>query len=509
MGADTAPITPGDAQQGQGGGAAATLTGMGWMAASNVLARVVGLAGQIITGWLLLPEDLGVYAFAVSLLTAIAALRSGGVAQVMINRGREYAAKSSLFLTYSLAINLLAAAILLGMSAFYFARHSAVAPILLAMAISIPVGTPGAFFNAKLTIDRRFRELAAIGLGSTLLWQLGVAGLALLGFGSASFAAPAIIQALFETLAGRYYVQVTPPLRLRGLLGEYRELLRQTRWVMLSAASLALATTGDYLAVGILTDPRTLGLYFFAFQLVVAFGVPINNAIESVLPAILANLDGDRTRQINAFSRVLHSIAVVAVPVSCAFGLALHSAIHLVWAGKWDAAAPIAVILAACLPAWLIVGVARALIEARGLWRGRFLILLLYGVGGMGSAALGTRIGGIHAIAVCVATFYLAFCAMLLLWMTKLGVRLRPLFGDVIVPVILDLACLAASIYLTDLWLTGKSPLLRDGLRLGCFLALAAGGNWLVFKATWLELAALVAVRWRRSQTARAAVTGS
>ena len=48
------------------GGAGVVIKGMTWVASSNILSRSISLVGQVVTAWLLVPEDYGAYAFAIA-----------------------------------------------------------------------------------------------------------------------------------------------------------------------------------------------------------------------------------------------------------------------------------------------------------------------------------------------------------------------------------------------------------------------------------------------------------
>ena len=433
------------------GGAGVVIKGMTWVASSNILSRAISLLGQVVTAWLLLPEDYGAYAFAISISAAVAALRGGGIAQLIIKDGSSYDSKAPLYFTYTLALNVIAMTLLMAPALIYLSKKPSVGVVLLAVAIAIPLGTHATVYKAKLAVDHRFKEIASINLGSALVWQAGVVGFALMGFGAKSFALPVIMQAIYESVVSARHVKTTSSL-WSVRTGGYRNIFKQTRWIMLSTAALAFATTGNYFAVGIITDARTVGIYFFAFQLIVAISTPVNMAIETVLPALLARLNGDGSRQIRAFSRTVAVISSAGLSAYGAMLITLPIAIHLTWRGKWDMATPAVLTLAVCVPAWLLVAAGRALIEARGLWRYRFVFLAVYGVGGMSSAAIGGLLGrGVQPIATCAAIFYVSVTLALLISLARLGVRLKATAGALLVPLIINLIAFVSSQYLDSI----------------------------------------------------------
>jgi PST family polysaccharide transporter len=446
------------------------------------------MLGQIGIGWLLKPEDFGVWALALSMSAAVMALRNGGTTQILIQRAQRYPAEARFFLRYSLTFNLFAAAILVGLSVPYLLRHSAVGVALLGIGLSVPLATPAMLSRAKLTIEGRFRSLALINLGSSIVWQVSVFALAYAGLGAASFACAPILQTAFETLAGRLSAGRIPPGAASRPYSDYIGLLRQSSWVMMSAAVLSLATTGDYFAVGMLTDLRTVGIYYFGFQTVVALSMPIYNGIESVMPTLLVKLNDDPSRQMAALVRAMRTIVIAALPLAISFALAAPLAIHLLWHGKWDVAARATQVLAACVPAWLVIHCARALLEARGYWRLRFGLLAVNGVGGIASAAIGTFFGSVEHIAISVTVFYVAFSLLLLLGLSKEGLTLRAAASIIIKPLVLNGAALTLSLAIPRMSLGGYSDGALEAIHLVIFALLAGAGNLLIFRTAWTDL---------------------
>jgi O-antigen/teichoic acid export membrane protein len=247
-----------------------------------------------------------------------------------------------------------------------------------------------------------------------------------------------------------------------------------------------------------LTDLRTVGIYYFGFQTVVALSMPIYNGIESVMPTLLVKLNDDPSRQIAALVRAMRTIVIAALPLAISFALAAPLVIHLLWHGKWDIAAQATQILAACMPAWLVIHCTRALLEARGYWRLRFGLLAVNGVGGIGSAAIGTFFGGVEHIASSVAVFYVTFSLLLLLGLSKEGLTIRAYASIAIKPVVLNGAALVVSLAIPRLSLGGHYYGSLEVMRLLIFVLLVGMGNLLFFRTAWIDLLKGLGGRARR-----------
>jgi O-antigen/teichoic acid export membrane protein len=359
---------------------------------------------------------------------------------------------------------------------------------LLGIGLSLPLSTPAMLYRAKMTIAGQFRPLAVINLCSATLWQVSIFVFAYMGFGSASFACAPVVQAIFETIAGRFSGGRLPHESGARPFAAYAALFSQSSWVMMSAAVLSLANTGDYFAVGTLTDMTTVGIYYFAFQTVVTLNMPMYNGLESVLPTMLVRLNEDTPRQMAALARALRMVLVVALPLAITFALAAPLVIHVLWHGKWDVAVRPTQILAACVPAWLIIHATRALLEARGYWRLRFGLLAVNGIGGISAAALGTLFVTVPNITLTVAIFYVTFAASALYALSRLGLPVRDAWSIGSRPLLLNCGALASTIAFRHWVLPEASYGLTDGLAAGVFTVLAGVGNWLLFRHVWVEL---------------------
>lgn len=481
------------------------IDGMTWVFASNTLARLVTVAGQVVVGWLLVPEDFGIYALALSMSAMITALRNGGIGQIMIQRADDLKARVRLYRNYSLAVNGLGTLVLLALAAPAFGERTSLALVLTGIALSLPLSAPSLIYRSRLIIERKFRAVATMSLWSTVLWHASIALLALAGLGPVSFAIAPLLQAGYETIAGQRYAGAlrVDPAAHKVEWREYFLLFADTRWIMLSSAALALATNGVYFAVSTLTDTRTVGIFFFAFQLVLALSMPVYSAIETVLPTVLSSLNRDRPQQVALYVRVVRGIAVAGIPFSIVCALLLPPLMNMVWRGKWDIAAPAAQILVTCIPVWLIVNAGRALIDARGLWRVRFWVLSAYAVGGIAAAALGSHYyGTVDSIAIALTIFYTVFVAVFVIAQTRLGVPWRSILLSLLVAAAISIAALLLAFGIAASWSAGTSAL---GVML-LFVGLAAVGNVLL-RDTWQDIFSTVSTVAQRRRSGATAMS--
>jgi teichuronic acid exporter len=466
------------------------LRGLSWMTLNTIGARLVTFGAQILLGWILLPEDFGFYALALSVSNAVGAIRNGGSQLLLVRHGDRYDAYASPLTQYALVLNGSAFGILL-LAAPWAASHFGSADIgwlIVCIGLSIPVGTVANTYRSKLAIDGRFRELAILSIGSTIVWQIQTVAMALAGFGPFSYVVPMIFQGVFEGALGYWYVRRWPMTRKWLSWSRFVELLRETRWVMLGAAMLSLALSGHYFAVGLFHDAQVVGLFFFAYQIVQTVTVLLNNSVEAVLPATLAKLNAQREQQSGTALGTLAFLMVVSLPLSGALAVSAPPMLHWLWNGKWDESAQAVSTLAFCIPCWMVIAVVRAVLEARGSWRNRFLLLAVYGCGGIGSAALGAWLGDLQDIANFVTLFYLAFALALVAFIPRfLSLELNRLRRAVLGPVVAFAFCLLATFlssrFLFDSGWAGS----RNTVEIGTFALASLIVNAIFFRATWMD----------------------
>jgi O-antigen/teichoic acid export membrane protein len=229
------------------------------------------------------------------------------------------------------------------------------------------------------------------------------------GWGAYSYVVPLAMQALFESALGLWLVRRTesirPVLRRESVVDAFKE----SGWLMMGSAALALATSGDYLAISLLESPATVGQYFFAFQLVMAVGIVVTGGLEAILPGVVSRLDADPARLSGALLRLTEVALHVALPVAAALHICGPWLVDVLWQGRWHFATDAISVLALCIPAWVIMSIVRAVLEGRGQWQRRFALLLAYGAGAVSASYLGARLGSLDHIVRSVTSFYVIF----------------------------------------------------------------------------------------------------
>ncbi|MBX3410229.1 MAG: oligosaccharide flippase family protein [Phycisphaeraceae bacterium] len=364
-------------QHGGGGGANAKPEGFGstvgrgmsWMLVSALGSKVVAVLAQGVLGYLLLPEHFGRFAVATAVAGLLMLCKDGGVPNFLVKRGAgEYVSLSGpsfwLSLVYNTAAAGLMAALAWPIGALLYG-DSALAPMLWIMALSLPLGTPGAVLMAKLRLELRFREISLIMGFSIVLRQALTVLLALLGFQELSFAIPVACVAVFESVAAGVMCRDTP--WRRGVrLDRWGEIVAQTKWLVLGSVGSFLNDWGPYTVLGYMLTKETVGYYFFSYMIISQVGMLLSHNLQVVLMPVMARMSHDAERFAGAMARSCRALMMASTFLCMGVAAVMPALEHLIWRGRWSESV-IAVVLMGVFYPWRIASsISAASFQAQG-----------------------------------------------------------------------------------------------------------------------------------------------
>jgi O-antigen/teichoic acid export membrane protein len=370
-------------------------TGSIWMLANTLVTKVLSLIAQIAMGWFLSDRDFGVYAIAVSISTVASLLRDGGLVRLLIKRGAEFEQLQGPVFWMMLAFNSAAALMLVAIApiAARFYAEPQLQGLLLLVALYLPLLAPGSVLNAKASVDLKYREMGAIQMGSCVLRYLGMVVLARLGFGAASFLLPVMAVSLYEWLA-YWLVSRSNPWLHPPRFDTWLSLFEQTKWVLLGTFAVGFINYGVYFAIGRIVSPEVVGIYFFAFQIVLQVGVLLSNNLYQVLFPAFVRIAQDKERCKAALERSINIVMVAATWFSMLLVPIFAPIEALIWHGKWTSSNTSVQILSICYPSSVALSVVMAIQSARGEFREWSLLTLAMAVGAVSAAGVGAYWGG-------------------------------------------------------------------------------------------------------------------
>lgn len=315
-----------------------------WMVLFKFVDRGLGLVSTMILARLLVPEDFGLIAMAMSLVAVLEMFGAFGFDMALITNPTAERRHYDTAWTFNVLFGLVCSLVLLAIAlpAANFFRDTQLVPIICVLAAaSFAQGFENigvVAFRKELRFDREFRFLLgrriagfAVSIVLALVWRSYWALVA------------GILAGRVANVLLSYYVH---PYRPRLSLAARGELLHFSKWLLLNnLLVLARERSGDFV-IGRLAGAHNLGLYSVAYELsflpATELVAPINRA---VFPAY-ARLAGDPGRLKEHFLRVLGVIAVLVLPAGAGIALTAHLFVPLLLGTKWLDAVPVIQVLA-------------------------------------------------------------------------------------------------------------------------------------------------------------------
>ncbi len=398
----TAPSLPDE-----GGLRGRVTRGLRWSAVNTVVLRLASLAAGAVLLRLLTPEDYGVYAASLVVVTALLSMNELGVSLAIVRRDDGVRAiaptVATLALVTSVALYLLTflaapavASIMNAPGATPMIRVLSTCVLLDAFAT-----VPAQVLAREFAQGRRFAiDLAAFAAGTALSIVLAFAGLGawalvwgfllsnIIASGLAIAMAPWRTRFGFDTAVARDLLHFGLPLAGSSLL-------------------LFAMMNVDYLVVGNILGAAALGFYLTAFNLC---SWPVNlvsATMRRVSLSVFSRVGGTGAAGQGAFVTVLVGVLLLAVPMSTGLAVFAPEIIQTLYGSKWLPAAEALRPLAALAVGRVVVEVTYDFLVAADRNRGNLVIQTTWLVALVPALIVGAHLGGIrgvglaHALVVC------------------------------------------------------------------------------------------------------------
>ena len=162
----------------------------------------------------------------------------------------------------------------------------------------------------------------------------------------------------------------------------FRGILRDTKWLVSGRLSGGLFNFGNYLVAGLMLSKSTVGLDFFAFNIIAQAGVLSAANLQMALPSSQRSVRNRTTHNTiyrarpNLITAPHGLIAVVVDPIT-----------RIIWLDKWAAAIPAMQALALLYPPRMTTGVTPSAFRAKGAFKSEALLTLAEGLAVTAAAA--------------------------------------------------------------------------------------------------------------------------
>jgi O-antigen/teichoic acid export membrane protein len=310
--------------------------GIAWTLLGAMISNIARVAIVAILGRLLLPEDFGVVAVAMTVVLFAGRFHGLGFGLALVQRKqleREHVATAfamSLSLGTAIALITFLAAGAIGDA--YQMPHAA-APIR-ALALLFVLRALSSTSRFMMQRELRFRALAITNVVSYLVGSGTSIVLALDGHGAWALVIGYLVEAALETVL---LVVVSPPTAFpRFTRWALRDLFSFGGGHVLAMSANYLATQGDYIIVGRFLGDAMLGIYSRAYELMRFPALIFTNVAGTVLFSSFSRLQDDPVRLGQMLRRTLFATAILLLPASAGLIVLAPEAIYILLGPGWD-----------------------------------------------------------------------------------------------------------------------------------------------------------------------------
>lgn len=429
-----------------------TTRGLMWMMVSTFIAKVASFASQIVLGWVLLKEDFGIYAIAISIASLVQILKDGGTRKIIMQRGaKRFERLCPAVFWMSTGFNTLTALILAGLAypAALLYHEPRLTVMLLILSLSSLIGTPDTMYRAWLSAQLRFREQARILTMQGLVRSSSMIALALLGADATSFVWPMV---LVSIVGWAYGFKICGPLPIRGPI-RFRiwpALFNASLWLFVGSSALLMLKQGPYMILGLNHDAAVVGVYFFAFQLLIQINQMVALNFQAVLLPTLSALQRNLKRHANAVLRTSEALIVASTLIALTMSVGIYDVVQLIWGEKWIEAVPAIYWMGLFFPFRMFQSVFEPALLSRGMYRPWAWLMCLQAVIVLTATLVATFFmdtPGEFALAIGIG-FMVSMVAATWIGMRRLGVNLVELLRRTLPAYLLGASLYGAMLYL-------------------------------------------------------------
>ena len=385
---------------------------MFWMGLGTVVAKSSSLISLFVLGWFLSKEEFAIYALALSSSIIFCALRNGGLQQIIIQRGeRGYNLAIGIYFKYALLVNLVGMLLIFMISPAVVKvfENDVLYYVLAIIGLSLPMSTSGTLYKLKLVTQLKFSDVAKFDMYSSLVRHGAAVLFCVIGFGVFSFVLPLLGVAVFEHLYGKYKTGVKLLSASKLSLYKFNKIFSNAKWMVLATIFISISLQGDYFVVGIFESEVIVGVYFFGFQIIASVVTIASQGMQTVILPIITKFKSDMERQANAYVKMLVVLTTTITLIALQIYLFTPYVINFLWNGKWDDAIPVIQIMSISLVTWLLVPMAKSVLESKGQWKVVSFIMVADAIGIIAAAVIGAVIGGLFEITLFVSMFRLLY----------------------------------------------------------------------------------------------------
>ncbi len=346
-------------------------TGAAWVIGARLLSNFAAFVGMLALARLLLPEDFGIVAIALTATAIISSLTEISVSAALVHLRKVEDDHFHSAWTLSMARSLVLSAILAGLAwpITWAYDDTRLLPLMLVMAgITIISGLA----NPRLAIFARelsFWQDAMLNLGGRVTGLIVSVSIAWVFRSYWAIVAGQAATVAFTILLGYLLMPYRPRVRFYDL----RRMFAFSGWLSLQQAINTLNWRSDPLLISFFAGPTALGHYTVGDNLA---SLPTREALaplSNMLFPGLSRVAGDPTALRAAYIRVQSLLSMVAFPMGFGLALVAEPLMMLALGERWSSAVPVVQVLAGIFAVQTLSSALQPLAMAMGQTRMLFL----------------------------------------------------------------------------------------------------------------------------------------
>lgn len=439
--------------------------GLLWQYSSVAVQAVAQLAVLSTLSRLLSPEDFGLLSAAMIFVGFAGLFGQLGVAPAIVYTSELTARVVRAGFTLSIIAGVLLTGLLWALAPIFgkYFGNDQVVPVVRAVAVIFPIAGLGAVSDALLQRRLKFNVVTLIsvisyvlGYGAIAIW-LGASGA-----GVWALVAGTIGQRTIQTVAS--YVLAPHPVRPLVSIAEYRKLLHYGIGHTSAEVLNYAANQGDYLVVGRVFDPATLGLYSRAYQLMMLPVKYLGQALDAVLFPVMSRVRGDPDRLKSIYLGGTAAISLLVCPAGAMMVVLAPEIVQLLLGRQWTGAVVPFQVLALGLLFRTTYKLSDSLAKACGAVYKRSAREALYAALVVLGSIIGARWGVVGVAGGVLVAIITNYVVAALSSVGLLGIRLTSYFavqlGGACLGIIVGLVAIMCRFYLNDIGLRTMTVLL-------------------------------------------------
>lgn len=327
--------------------------GLTWTLTAMVSTRLVTLLGLAALARLLAPEHFGLLAFALAYITYATAVGDLGTGMALIYWPSRQDAAAQVTFAVSVVTGWcwLGVTVLLAPTIAAFFENPAGAPVLIAIAWSLPIQALGSTHEALCRKSLRFRAWLVPELGLATMKAVISVALALAGFGVWSLVWGHLAGHLLRTVLLWVIVPWRPTLSIPwDLLGP---MFAYGRSIVAVNLLSVLVHHSDLLIVARLLGVTALGFYQMAAKIPEMTITLLVRGVSHVLFPALSRVYAQGKNPAEAYLRTLQGVGMVTIPAAAVLAMMAEPLVFILFGARWLPSVPVvqALTIVACLRA--------------------------------------------------------------------------------------------------------------------------------------------------------------